>query len=252
VDENFHDRLAEELAGEPEPPLGDLVTGALRQGRRLRFVRRAKITASALAAIALLVAGLALGGHAFGPGRVPTAAHLTMSPATPGVPPGPLVPATPAAIAYRLQQLLPGRHFTHLRHDGGVALELEFYLDTPNGPGRLNLSVTHGSVAYGCPQGDRVTTACTPGSDGMYTQVVRIPDNCIQSLSVDVDHGNGTVVQLDVSTCLDWNGTANPAGHSALTQEQAIAVASDPGLGTMMSATLVHAGNARFPSLAVP
>lgn len=248
MDESFHDRLAQELAARPEPPLGDLVTGALRQGRRLRLVRRARIAAATLVTVAVLAFGVVLAGHALGPARVPTAqAHLTVIPAPP------TVPTTPAAIAYHLRQLLPGRVLTHLSHLGGSEpLNLEFYLLTPHGPGRVYLTIAHASLGGRCMRDTGMTSSCSVSPGGMFTDVIRIPDNCIQDMSVEVDHGNGTVVQVDVSRCLDWNGTTNPPGHPALTEQQAIAIAADPGWGTRMDASLVRAANARYPSLAVP
>lgn len=251
MDESFHDRIADELSEEPEPPLGDLVVGALRQGRRLRLVRRARITASTLAAVVVLAAGVLLGGHALGFGQLPSASapHLTVTPPSPVIG-QPTSPTTPAAIAYRLEQLLPGGQFSHYVHSG--ATDLEFYLRGDQGVGRVHLIILPNVSFNGCPaDSPDKTTTCSSGPGGTHVEVATIPGNCLQSTSVVVVHGNGIAVRLDLATCLYWNGTTNPPSSPALTVEQAIAIGTDPGWGIRMSSSLVAAANARFPSLAV-
>jgi hypothetical protein len=56
----------------------------------------------------------------------------------------------------------------------------------------------------------------------------RISDNCIEPLVIDVDHGDGTVVEIDVATCLAWNGHSNPPTQMAITAAQALQIAANP------------------------
>jgi hypothetical protein len=94
---------------------------------------------------------------------------------------------------------------------------------------------------------DRVVCERLP--DGALAVVDYNVGNCIQSMVVSIDHPNGSMVQLSVGTCLAWNGTANPPGGPALTQDQAVKIADDPSWGLTMSAALVAAAQRKFPHL---
>jgi hypothetical protein len=75
----------------------------------------------------------------------------------------------------------------------------------------------------------------------------RISDNCIEPLSVDVDHGDGTVVEINVASCMPWNGDSNPHAHMAITAAQAQQIAASPAWGAVqMNAVLVRSANRRF------
>jgi hypothetical protein len=75
-------------------------------------------------------------------------------------------------------------------------------------------------------------------------------DNCIEPLVIDVDHGDGTVVEIDVATCLAWNGHSNPPTQMAITDPQALQIAANPAWGTsQMDAGLVRAAASRFADL---
>lgn len=54
---------------------------------------------------------------------------------------------------------------------------------------------------------------------------------CVEALAIDVDHGGGTAVQIDVPTCLAWNGRTNPPTHMAITAAQAEQIAANPAWG---------------------
>lgn len=256
MDENLRDRLVAELADHQEPPLGDLVLDALRQGRRLRVVRRARIAGSALTAVAVLVTGLLLGDHAVAGRQVPSASApaLTTTQSASSVitqPAGPKVPTTLAAMAYHVEQLVPGGTFGDFRRmNSDSPLDLRFSLDRGRGPGMvyLDISRVHGLCAQAVDTG----STCEAGPGGEPTEVLTDPGNCVQSTVVSVDHGNGVVVTVYVATCLLWNGTSNPPCPAALTTEEAIGIAADPSWGTRMDSTLVEAADARFPALATP
>lgn len=185
-----------------------------------------------------------------------TTAAAATEPAGGGViaqPPGPKSPATAATVVYRLTQLLPAGRTSGdaAASDGSVFGQI--YLDRGHGPGMLRLDV------YRTPAGEPRTchpsnsgdlsTQCVTLPNGGRADITRIADNCIQSLVVDVDHGDGTGVQLNVGTCLAWNGRTNPPGPEALTEDEAIRIAADPSWGVTMDSSLVAAGASAFPHL---
>lgn len=241
MDENVHDRLAAELAAQPEPPLGDLVADALRQGKR---IRRTRIAGSALAVVAVLVAGLLLRGHGTGPHHTPSASgSLTEEPTS---------PTTAAAVAYHLKQLVPRGNFSHYTVMGG-AQDLQFYLDRGQGPGMVRITIGP-ILRFDCSTSTAdqgMTTACGSTSGGLHMRVISNAGNCIQTTSVSVDHGNGIEVTVDVASCLPWNGTSNPPCPMALSNGEALAIAADPAWGPRMDTSLVKLANAEYPTLAV-
>ncbi len=270
MDDDLHDRLAGELADEltarPEPPLGDLVHNALRQGKRLRMARRIKITAAAFAAAAVFVGGFTIvSSHVATPRRLPAAdtTQLTTAPLTTAPtwrypapviaqPPGPKLVATLAALAARLQALLPGatfKNFTPMYGDG-IPLDLQFYLDRGDGPGMVRIQIRTRSQLDPC--GTDAELTCSVETGGVHVRVIGDPSNCIETSEVAVDHGNGVVVTIYISTCLQWNGRTNPPCPPALTTAGAIAVAADPAWGPLMDAALVTFADAKYPYLAKP
>jgi hypothetical protein len=202
--------------------------------------------------VASLAGGLAMGAnHAPSPPRHPklAAATPTWAPVTTG--PMPNSPVTPAAVIYRLQQLLPSggtSGFAGGDVDGSVTGQL--YFDQGQGPGMVRVAVTPSSGGDDCtsPSSDAQTT-CEHLADGNEAAVERISDNCIQSLVVTVDHRDGAAVQLSVASCLAWNGTTNPPGGPALTPAQAVQIADDPSWGLTMSSGLVATAGQQFPDL---
>lgn len=266
MEDNFRARLAQELNDRAEPPLGDLVPGALRQGRRIRRVRRAKLVVSTLAVVGVLTTGVTVGGHALFGGDQhrrnlpsasvvphPTLAIVPTSTVTAPAPPsGALQPATAATVVYRLQQLVaPAPTGGYARASDG-SLFGQIYVQRSDGTGMLRLSVSHGyggvDPECGVSSPD-LAEQCRSLPDGAHLTIIQIPGNCIQSLVVQVDRADGISVQLDVATCLAWNGKVNPPGVEALTTDEAIAIADDPSWGTSMDAALVTAAHTRFPNL---
>jgi hypothetical protein len=75
-----------------------------------------------------------------------------------------------------------------------------------------------------------------------------MPDNCLQGTVVDAAWPDGTLVQVDVASCLDPAGPPTPP---ALTVDQAVRVAADPRWGVTMDTALVAAGARQFPTLPV-
>lgn len=274
MDEEFQARLAAELAEGHEPPLGDLVVVALRQGKRLRLVRRAKIAAGAVVATSVLVVGLLLGGQALVAGtghqRVSAAtgaatARLTVVPsssADPDVPwsagdpapvieqpAGPMTPATPAALAYRLEELLPSGQPSGIIRLAGGRLEVQLTFDRGQGPGLVSLAVVPNSWAVACSPGGDPLVRCYLGPQGAHVSVSQNPGNCVDTTTVVVDHGNGVTVQITLATCLAWNGSSNPRTREALSLDEAISIAADPTWGLRMGSSLVAIGNELHPAL---
>jgi hypothetical protein len=279
VVEDFRARLAEELADGPEPPLGDLVSGALRQGRRLRTIRKVKIVTSTLAATVVLVTGLVFGGQALTTHNgqtLPAASatpHLTISAPAPATAdetyiapwpqtqwpddPAPVIKqpggaksaTTMATMAYRLEELLPDGQVSNVKWDGNVTSEIRLDLDRGDGPGMVYASVSGNSGPLDCRTSKAAPTTCALGPFGARVEVVHNIGNCVESTVVEVDHGNGVIVQVALSTCLAWNGTTNPPGREVLTVPEATAIAADPSWGTRMSTALVTAAAHAFPNL---
>lgn len=264
MDHDFRSVLEAELAGHPEPPLGNLVESSVRRGRRLRTVRRLQLGGAAVALVGVVVVAVVASG-----GRVPWApagrggftqqpaagTPATTSAATPGAAPtsspaDPLVPATPAgALELLLSLLPPGRtsHYAGTAEPGLDLLQIQTYLDTGSGPGMLRLNVdTQVPVTGGHPPAGVVRR---PLPDGNIASVLQLPGNCVQRTVVEVTRPNGDVVQINIANCLVWNGNANPPAPPVLTVQQAIAIADDPRWGAKLPKSLVDAGEARFPHL---
>jgi hypothetical protein len=95
-----------------------------------------------------------------------------------------------------------------------------------------------------------MTRTCSTLPGGATVLTTRISDNCIEPLMIDVDHGDGTVVEIDVATCLAWNGHSNPPTQMAITAAQALQIAANPAWGTrQMDAALVREAAIRFVHL---
>lgn len=253
LEEQLHDRLAAELDERAEPPLGDLVAVALHEGKRLRRNRRVTVVAGALAVVAVLAVGALLGGRLVaGPGRVPAATNsgstLTVAPATTGpaattgLPSAATLPATPAAIVYRVGQLLPADRISDVATVRDGSLNARLYLNRGAGIGMVTVTVGRGGPD--CSNG-----ACKRERDGTVVVVLPNAGNCVQSEAIQAGHPDGTLVQVDLSTCLMWNGTANPPAANVLSVAQAITIATDPSWGLRMNAGLVVTAARTYPSL---
>jgi hypothetical protein len=171
-------------------------------------------------------------------------------------PPGPKAPTTAGAILEELLRLLPpGATSSYADYNNGPNdMGAQTYLAGPSGVGMIRIHLA-GNVSVnpnacgGTPRSD-MTMACSRLAGGAPVAVSRISDNCIQSASIDVDHGQGTVVQIDLSTCLAWNGTSNPPSPMAITVTQAEQIAANPAWGILtMDAGLVQDAAGRFANV---
>ena len=120
--------------------------------------------------------------------------------------------------------------------DGTRAVEL--YVSTPTGPGMVRVFLDRTPyVPAGCGDG----VGCTVMPNGDFVLVDGLTDNCIETQSVTVTHPDGSNVTIFLSTCLQWDGKQNAPSPSALTIEQAIAIATYPRWDVSMEPSLVSA-----------
>jgi hypothetical protein len=270
----------DEMSAQARPSLDGLAQEVIGRGRRARRARAAKIASTALVAAGLIaggaVAGPALaGGHPAatqaggavansarpaaamrtaptgGADAVPATVILTAARSSTtyiAQPPGLQAPTTSAAVLEELLKLLPPGPTSNYGFYGSGSAQV--YLDGANGLGMIRIFVSRGSLnpdACTSAVAPDMTRTCSTLPGGAAVVTTRIPDNCVEPLAIDVDHGNGTVVQIDVATCLAWNGHANPPAPMAITAAQALAIAANPAWGAQqMDAAVVHDGTRRF------
>jgi hypothetical protein len=272
----------DEMSSQARPSLDGMAQEVLAKGRRARRVRRARIASTVLVAVGLVGAGVALpritgGGHpavadrgavakSAGPARpgtqtapagganaVPAAAILTtVTSPTDYIPQpaGPKAATSSAAILDELLTLLPPGATSDYAYDG---LGAQVYLDGASGLGMIRLSLYKGALnpdACTSAVPSDMTRTCSTLPGGATVLTTRISDNCIEPLVIDVDHGDGTVAEIDVATCLVWNGHSNPPTQMAITAAQALQIAANPAWGAgQMEAALVRDAASRFADL---
>jgi hypothetical protein len=188
------------------------------------------------------------GAHA-----VPVAAVLTTATSPADYipqPPGPKAPTTSAAVLAELLKLLPQGATSDYAFYG---LGAQAYLDGASGLGMIRIFLFRGSLnpdACTSAVPSDMTRTCSTLSSGATVLTTRISDNCVEPLAIDVDHGDGTVVQINVATCLAWDGHSNQPAHMAITAAQAQQIAASPAWGAVrMDAALVRAAASRFAYL---
>jgi hypothetical protein len=273
----------DEMSAQAKPSLDGMAHEVLAKGRRARRARTAKIASIALVAVGLVGAGVAVpaladGGHPVvaDPGSVAKSA----SPARPGTqtapaggahvvpatailatvispaayipqPAGPKAPTSSAAVLAELLKLLPPGATSNYAFFGGLGAQT--YFDGASGLGMIRLSLFQGSLnPAACTSAvpSDMTRTCSTLPGGANVLTTRISDNCIEPLVIDVDHGDGTVVEIDVATCLTWNGHSNPPTQMAITAAQALQIAANPAWGVrQMAAALVRDGDRQFADL---
>jgi hypothetical protein len=275
MDERVHSMFRSEMSSQARPPLDGMAQEVLAKGRRARRARTAKIASVVAVVAGLTGVGVAVptmaGSHALdkrvtasSPTPARQASATSAANANPGAvllavaspinyipqPPGPKAPTTPAAVLDEVLKLLPhGKTSGYASYTDGA----QVFLATAAGVGMIRIHVASGSLntdACAGPQPADLTMTCSTLPGGAPLNVVKISDNCIQSASIDVDHGQGTVVQIDLATCLAWNGTSNPPAPMAITVAQAEQIAANPVWGAnQMDAAVVQEGNGRFANI---
>ena len=273
----------DEMSSQAKPSLDGMAHEVLAKGKRAKRARTAKIASTVLVAVGLVGVGVALptitggGSHpavadggavaktaspaqpgtrtapAGGANAVPPAAILTNA-TTPDSyipqPAGPKAGTDSAAILDELLKLLPPGATSNYAYDG---LGAQTYLDGASGLGMIRLSLYKGALnpdaCTGAVPSD-MTRTCGTLPSGATVLTTKISDNCIEPLVIDVDHGDGTVVEIDVATCLVWNGHSNPPANMAITAAQALQIAANPVWGaSQMDAALVSDAASRFADL---
>jgi len=273
----------DEMSSQARPSLDGMAQEVLAKGQRARRVRKAKIASTVVVAVGLVGAGVAVptlagGGHpavavqgavakSAGPARpgtqtapagganaVPATAILTaVTSPTDYIPQpaGPKAATSSAAVLDELLKLLPPGATSNYTYYGGLGAQIHF--DGASGLGMIRLSLFKGSLnpdACTSAVPSDMTRTCSTLPSGATVLTTRISDNCIEPLVIDVDHGGGTAVEIDVATCLTWNGHSNPLTQMAITAAQALQIAANPAWGTtQMAASLVRDAASRFADL---
>lgn len=279
--------LRKEMSSQAKPSLDGMAEQVIAKGRFARRVRTAKIASAVFVVIGLAVAVPTIArGHAAAPAAAakiasqnqrPTKsdtrpAHAagssasgatsgsatTLTTALPGQyipqPAGPKEQTTPAAVLDELLKLLPpGATSDYAFYKDQYQIGAQANLDGALGLGMIRVFVYPNSLppctGSSAPNFRQV---CGTLPDGASVVTTKIPGNCIQSLAIDVDHGGGTVVEIDVATCLAWNGQANPSADMAITAAQALQIAANPAWGSQhMSADIVRQGARRFADVPI-
>lgn len=271
--------LRADLGDERPPPLGDVVGAALRDGRRIR--RRRRLATAGSAGAVFVIAAVAAVAVASAPGRPPAlpvavapagspsaSVPPSASPSPPrsALPPGsvpsaaiaPVVDppartvtvrsgtqraegmqkkATSAAMLHLLTTLLPPGRTSHYGVAADNDLHVQLYYDAGYGPSMLRLTV--GRAPARGPRPER-------GSIADVT-VAYVPGNCVQDTVVSAAWPDGTTVQLDLATCLAYDGVRNPPAKPQLSEAEAVLIVSDARWGVTMDADLVRLGAQQFP-----
>jgi len=190
-----------------------------------------------------------------GGGGTPASAAVMLTSATPLVyipqQPGPKAPTTAAAVLDELLRLLPpGTTSNYALYQDQYQTGAQVYLNGAAGLGMIRIFLYNRSLNMdACHSSDAsdFTQVCGTLSGGAPEIITKIPGNCVESLAVDVDHGDGTAVQIDVPTCLAWNGQTNPPTNMAITTAQAEQIAANPAWGArLMNAAVVKDAAHRF------
>jgi hypothetical protein len=276
MDDWVHSMFRDEMSSQARPSLDGMAEEVLAKGRRASRARTAKIASTVLVAVGLVGVAVAVptiaGSHsaatsrsavarssparagtqaapAGGASAVPAAAILTTVNSASYIPQsaGPKAPTSSAAVLDELLKLLPPGATSNYAFYG---LGAQTYLHGASGLGMIRIFLVRGSLnpdaCTGAVPSD-VTQTCSTLPSGATVLTTRISDNCVEPLSIVVDHGDGTVVQINVATCLAWNGHSNPPTHMAITAAQALQIAANPAWGeAQMDAALVRGAAVRF------
>ena len=276
-----------EMSSQARPSLDGMPEEVLAKGRRARRARTAKIASTAFAAVAAGIVAVAVVVPTIGPGHAaathlgavaksahpghpvtkpdpqtaptgggtPASAAVMLTSANPLVhipqPPGPKAPTTAAAVLDELLKLLPpGATSNYALYQDQYQTGAQVYLDGAAGLGMIRIFLYNKSLNMdACHSSDAsdFTQVCGTLPGGAPEIITKIPGNCVEALAIDVDHGGGTAVQIDVPTCLAWNGQTNPPTQMAITAAQAKQIAANPAWGaTQMNAAVVKDAARRF------
>jgi hypothetical protein len=174
------------------------------------------------------------------PGSAVTPATYTAAP-----PPG-VRATTGGMLALLTSQLPAGWTSSSYGAADDSSLMVEANLTNASGTGMVRIALFKDMVStLGCG----VTFVCHTEANGDVVEVSHLADNCIESTSVSVIHTDGSGVEFNIASCLEWNGTANVASPQVLTEAEAIALGSDPRWDLSMDPSLVAKGAQDFANL---
>ncbi|MEV4351869.1 hypothetical protein AB0J83_46040 [Actinoplanes sp. NPDC049596] len=229
-----------------EPPIGDLVEGAVARGRRMRTARRIRVGSAGVAV--LVVAGLAAiplvrGTEGSAPAAPPVvAAAAPSAAASSSTPTAPRVKATPAGLLELLRQNLPEGKTSHYAGiTEGSDVSVQTFLDRGTGPGMIRLHVMTRKESAFSDIGTWI-----PLGNGTKYMTHSVPGNCLQGTIVYVHHPDDTLLQFDLATCPAIGGTKI---KQPLTAREAAEVGADPRWGLKIDPELNRKGAAAFPHL---
>ncbi|MFI5530911.1 hypothetical protein ACIA8O_20460 [Kitasatospora sp. NPDC051853] len=225
-----------------------------------RRSRRGRVVGGVVAA-ALTVAGLAalLGGHlrpadsAGGTDDTVRLAAAAGPTASAGASPDTgLVPVTGRALLGQLLDALPpsvptsghAAETAYVDEDSRETVA-QVYLTTPRGTGMVRAFVGYASPDKVCT----AQTSCRVDDRGNKYTVSHMADNCVQDTVIWMVHPDGTGIQLNLATCLAWDGTGNKKGVLPMTEEEAVRLAGDPGIRRMITPAARDAAQTRFPQV---
>jgi hypothetical protein len=283
VTEELRTLMRSELSAERPPPLGDMVGAAMRDGRRIRRVRRFGVAgagAAVLGVIALTATLLpGLGSSAApvqptgaGPGAVvepavpPSAVPVTPLPSSPGAadlvrpfvsapPPVKLredgtpfgVPVVRRPAEGKQKAVTPGAMLellTELLPDGKTS----HYAVAGDQDTHVQLYLTTAKGTGMIRASLEKDFTGRPVAPGLASVTVdHLPDNCVQSIVVDAALPNGANLALNIASCL--SGAPGRPTPQAITVEHAVTIVTDPRWGLTMDARLVDLGGKRFADL---
>ncbi|MDH6134532.1 hypothetical protein P3T37_003935 [Kitasatospora sp. MAA4] len=268
---DFRSDLSDELSALAPPPLGDIVGAAASSGRRTRRIRAISAvvgSAVAMAGVAVLLGGplSTVGGSAvpvsaaagpLGSAVASPSASATGTPSAAAQPAEPQVPITGAALLSAVLPLLPPGATSHLAANTQLTdsrgqnpmTSVAIDVTTPAGTGMVRVFAGKSTPTPGTGGGYCPKSSCTTDASGQKVFVDHLADNCIEHTSVAVSRPDGTVVQVLSSSCLSWDGKSNAAGTVVLTDQQAIALATNPALTATMTPSQGAAAAAKYPSL---
>jgi hypothetical protein len=231
--------------------MGDIVVAAISRGRRIRRNRRLAAAGAGVAVLA--IAAIAAFAPAPQFSRLPAALPPGSVPSI-AVPPAAVVPtrtvtvrngtqraegmqkkATSAAMLHLLTTLLPPGRTSHYAVAADNDLNVQLYYDAGYGPSMLRLQLA------------RKATGARRSPEPKLT-VTHVPGNCVQDTDVLATWSDGTAVQLDIATCLDFDGRTNPPAKAQLSEAEAALIVTDNRWGVTMDAGLVDEAASAFPT----
>jgi hypothetical protein len=234
-----------------EPPIGDLVGGAVAKGRRMRTAKRLRVGGAGLAV--LVVTGLAAIPVVRSTAQPSPAAPPAVAAAAPVPRAGSSAPVTateanrvkgtPAGVLNLLLQNLPeGKTSQYAGNVEYGDVSVQTFLDRGQGRGMIRLHVmTRKASAF---KGTWI-----PLGNGVEYQVTHVPGNCVQHTVVSVHHADDTLLQFDLSKCLPLAGDRQMKSPQILTASEAAQVGADPRWGVKIDPAINQQGAAAFPHL---